>query len=60
MYTGEEKGTQNYILNTDTHIFHNPNCNCVGNISDENYKEFKWPRQFLIDNGFKSCGNCKP
>lgn len=59
IYTDEEKGTQNYILNISTHKFHNPNCNCVSPINDENRKEFNWPRQYLIDNGYKPCANCK-
>lgn len=57
VYTDDEKGTQNYILNPSAHIFHNPGCNCVSQIS--NKKEYKWPRQFLIDNGYRACVNCK-
>lgn len=60
MYTNKEKGTQNYILNTDAHKFHNPDCNLVDQMNDENKKEFKYPRQFLLDNGYKPCKNCKP
>lgn len=59
-YTDEEKGTQNYILNADTHKFHNPDCNLVDQINGKNKKEFKYPRQFLMDNGYKPCKNCKP
>jgi len=59
IYTDENKGTQNYILNTRTHKFHNPSCNCVNQINAENRQEFKWPRQYLIDNGYKPCANCK-
>lgn len=59
-YTEKEKGTQNYILNTGVHMFHNPNCDFIGKINDENKKEFEYPRQFLIDNGYKPCDICKP
>lgn len=59
-YTEEEKGTQDYILNTGVHIFHNSNCKFIDKINDENKKEFKYSRQFLIDNGYKPCNNCNP
>lgn len=60
MYTIEEKGTQDYILNTYTNKFHKPGCNCVDNINENNKKDFKWPMQFLKDNGCKPCGSCRP
>lgn len=62
VYTEEEKGTQNYILNTYTRKFHKPSCNCnrPNQIRVGNKKTFKYPRQFLVDNGCKPCGNCKP
>ncbi len=59
-YNDKEKGTQDYILNTGVHIFHNSNCEFIDKINDENKKEFKYPRQFLIDNGYKPCNNCNP
>lgn len=58
MYNDEEKGTQDYILNTYTHKFHKPSCKCVPN--GDNKKIFKWPMQFLKDNGYNSCKNCNP
>lgn len=60
IYKDEEKVTHYYILNTYTHKFHKPGCNCVTNINEENKHIFKWPVQFLIDNGCKLCKNCKP
>ena len=56
-YTEVEKGAQDYILNTYTHTFHKPSCNCkiINNI-----QVFKWPVQFLKDNGYKPCKICKP
>lgn len=59
-YTEKEKGTQDYILNTGVRIFHNSNCEFIDKIDDKNKKEFKYPRQFLIDNGYKACKNCNP
>lgn len=58
IYTEEEKGTQDYILNIGTHKFHKPGCNC--GISDENKIIFKWPKKFLEYNGCEPCGICKP
>lgn len=60
MYNDEEKGTQDYILNTYTRKFHIPSCNCISNINENNKHIFKWPVQFLKDNGCKPCENCKP
>lgn len=62
MYTDEEKGTQDYVLNINTRIFHKPNCNCNNpdQLKTDNRIIFKWPKKFLEDNGCKPCGNCKP
>ncbi len=60
MYTNEEKGTQNYILNIGTNIFHKPDCNCVPKIKASHRRSFDWARKFLEENGCKSCGNCNP
>lgn len=62
IYTDEEKGTQDYIINTHTNIFHNPNCNCnkPNQMKSKNKKVFKGPRKFLEDNGCKPCGICRP
>lgn len=62
MYTDEEKGIQDYVLNINTHKFHKPSCNCnkPHQIKTDNKIIFKWPKKFLEDNGCKPCGNCKP
>lgn len=60
IYTDEEKGTQNYVLNTRVHKFHNPDCSLVDQIYDKNRIIFKWPKQYLIDNHYKACKNCNP
>lgn len=60
MYKDEEKGTQDYILNTYTHKFHKPSCNCVHNIDESNKQVLKCPARFLRYNGCKPCENCKP
>lgn len=59
-YTEEEIGTQDYILNTNTMKFHNPNCRSVSKMNDTNKESFNGPRQWLIDNGYEPCGTCKP
>lgn len=58
--TNAEKGTQDYILNINTNIFHNPRCNELNHVKEENKIAFKYPRQFLVDNDCNPCKNCKP
>ncbi len=49
-----------YILNTNTHKFHYPNCSSVKKMKDKNKWEFHGTREEVIDMGYKPCGNCHP
>ncbi len=62
VYTDEEKGMQEYILNIGTHKFHKSSCNCnkPNKIKTENKIIIKCPKRFLEYNGCEPCGNCKP
>ena len=51
---------QNYVVNTNTDKFHDPNCYSVDDIKPQNRFDYVGDRQILIDLGFKPCGNCKP
>ena len=52
--------TVNYILNTNTHKFHYPNCSSVGKMKESNKKSYNGTRDDLITQGFSPCGNCHP
>lgn len=49
-----------YILNTNSHKFHYPDCRSAAKISSNNYAEFTGSRETLIASGFDPCGNCDP
>lgn len=49
-----------YILNTNTHRFHYPDCKSVGDMKEKNKQEVVSTRSELIENGYKPCGVCKP
>ena len=52
--------TKNYILNTSSKKFHNPDCSAVENMSEKNTKLYRGTRQNLINNGYSPCGYCNP
>lgn len=52
--------TQEYILNTNTKVFHLPKCSYVESISDENKEVYTGTRDSVIDMGYESCGHCNP
>lgn len=55
--TGEEK---EYILNTNTHKFHSPDCRSAANIKPNNKESYTGTRESLIEDGYSPCGNCDP
>lgn len=61
--TPEESGQVNegtYILNTNSHKFHLPNCSSVDQMSDKNKKEYSGSREELIQQGYEPCQRCNP
>ena len=56
--SGEE--TQTYILNTNTHKFHKPDCSSVGDMKPQNRQEFEGTRGEAISQGYDPCGSCNP
>lgn len=55
-----EVSVSQYILNTNTGKFHNPDCSSVENM-DEKYKEiFNGTREELIKKGYEPCKRCEP
>ncbi len=57
--TTEDAG-RDYILNTNTMRFHYPDCKSADKIKEENKAFFHGTREELIEDGYKSCGNCHP
>ena len=47
-----------YILNTNSHKFHNPSCSSVSKMSESNKEDFNGTR--LIKKGFEPCKLCNP
>lgn len=55
----QEEGTT-YILNTNTHKFHNPSCSSVDDMKEANKQEYVGNREDLLNQGYDPCGRCKP
>lgn len=51
---------QEYALNTNTKVFHLPECSYVESISDENKEVYTGTRDSVIDMGYEPCGHCNP
>ncbi|SCJ98499.1 Uncharacterised protein [uncultured Eubacterium sp.] len=51
---------QNFVVNTNTHKFHNPSCSSVKDTKESNKKNLKCSRQELIDQGYEPCQRCNP
>ncbi len=49
-----------YILNTNTHKFHKPDCQSVQDMRAKNRKEFFGTRQEAVEAGYQPCGACRP
>lgn len=52
--------TQEYVLNTNTKVFHLPECSYVESISDENKEVYTGTRDSVTDMGYEPCGHCNP
>ena len=58
--TGDTEKTADYVLNTKSKKFHNPDCSGVGKIKEENRENFRGTRNDLIQKGYSPCGSCNP
>lgn len=47
-----------YVLNTNTHKIHHPNCKSVAKIKAENYATTNKSVDELLEEGYTKCGNC--
>lgn len=51
---------ETYVLNTNSHKFHKPDCSGVARISAQNKQEVMTSRSELIEQGYRPCGTCNP
>lgn len=49
-----------YVLNTNTHKFHYPNCSSVAQMSQSNRRDYFGDREDIIAMGYVPCKKCKP
>lgn len=49
-----------YVLNTNTHKFHYPDCRSVSKMKDKNKSYVESTREDIISRGYIPCGNCNP
>lgn len=49
-----------YILNTNKHRFHRPDCASVSQMSEKNKQAYTGTREDLIAQGYDPCDNCNP
>ncbi|MDD2213293.1 MAG: ComEC/Rec2 family competence protein [Oscillospiraceae bacterium] len=56
----DEAPGQTYVLNTNSHKFHYPDCPSVDRMSDKNKKIVTDTRDHIIAEGYDPCKNCNP
>lgn len=49
-----------YVLNLNTHKFHDPTCGEVRKIKPENYQATNAAREEIVSSGYVPCGICTP
>lgn len=52
--------TKTYILNTNSKTVHKPSCSSVSKISENNKQEYTGSLSEKLNEGYKTCGICKP
>lgn len=55
-----DEDARDYVLNNNTMKFHYADCSSAKKIKEKNKESFHGSRQWLVDNGYSPCGNCKP
>lgn len=58
--SSSSSGSTQYILNMNTHKFHDPDCGSVKIMSESNKGTYTGSREDLIEQGYEPCGNCNP
>ena len=52
--------SREYVLNTNTNVFHLPECSYVESMSEENKEVYTGTRTSVEDMGYSPCGHCNP
>ena len=55
-----EKGTTEYVLNTNSKKFHVPSCSSVDQMSAKNRQDVTDTRENIVGRGFEPCKRCNP
>lgn len=55
-----DKGTAEYVLNTNSKKFHVPSCSSVKQMKDANRQDVKDTRENIINQGYDPCKRCNP
>ncbi|MCH4072329.1 DNA/RNA non-specific endonuclease [Pseudoramibacter sp.] len=56
----QDDTVQTYVINTNNHKFHKPDCSAVAHMADKNKQTVNAKRSDLISQGYTACGICKP
>lgn len=56
----EDEDTSTYVVNTNTGVFHYPDCPSVRKMKSTHRRRVEAARSNLIDQGYRPCGNCNP
>lgn len=55
-----DKGTAEYVLNTNSKKFHVPSCSSVKQMKDTNRQDVKDTRENIVNQGYDPCKHCNP
>lgn len=55
-----DKGTAEYVLNTNSKKFHVPSCSSVKQMKDANRQDVKDTRENIVNQGYDPCKRCNP
>ena len=56
----DSSAEKTYVLNTNTHKFHNPDCSSVSQMKEKNKRIVTESRDQIIADGYDPCGRCHP
>ena len=56
----DSSAEKTYVLNTNTHKFHDPDCSSVSQMKEKNKRIVTESRDQIITDGYEPCGRCHP
>lgn len=56
----DSSAEKTYVLNTNTHKFHDPDCSSVSQMKEKNERIVTESRDQIIADGYDPCGRCHP